>query len=64
MGFFQAGLSVSPLLQHVVPTGGVSPAGNIYPIGLSGWGGVGGLGSASSVLLLAYIDFDVDLSTR
>ena len=26
--------------------------------------GVGGLGSASSVLLLAYIDFDVDLSTR
>ena len=54
-------------IQHVVPTGGVSPAGNIYPIisdpltSLSGWGG---LGSVSSVLLLAYIDFDVDLSTR
>ena len=39
---------------------GVSPAGNIYDRSFR----VGGLGSVSSVLLLAYIDFDVDLSTR
>ena len=50
----------STMRINIGPTGGVSPAGNIYIP--DPW--EGGVGSVSSVLLLAYIDFDVDLSTR
>ena len=54
------------LEQHVVPTGGLAPpATSIRSVDWSfRVGGLGGVGSVSSVLLLAYIDFDVDLSTR
>ena len=42
LSFVRSGRAAPSKLQHAVPTGGVSPAGNIYPIGLSGWGGWGG----------------------
>ena len=51
-------------LQHVGSTGGVSPARNMWSVFFRFGGGVGGVGSVSSWLRLAYIVYVLHWSTR